>query len=80
MSILFGIVLSGFVYFQNKCDADGEHICYVNREDVFKIEEDASLKVQVETEALGEYLVNTWDKLHPKHKGSIEYVVKSPLV
>jgi len=79
MSILFGIVLSGFVYFQNKCDADGEHICYVNREDVFKIEEDASLKVQVETEALGEYLVNTWDKLHPKHKGSIEYVVKSPL-
>lgn len=62
-----------------QCKLDGSSVCYSKKLEHFLIEEDASIRVQVENESLGEYLINTWNELHPDNMGAIEAVVQEPL-
>lgn len=81
--IITGIIVlalgTTFYVYTSQCKVDGSAVCYNNTTETFKIEEDASVFVQVENEDLGAYLVDTWDTLHPDNKGAITYVVKKPL-
>lgn len=62
-----------------QCKLDGQSVCFNRKTNAFEIEENAVLNVQVENEAMGEYLVDTWDTLYPDFKGAITPVVKAPL-
>lgn len=68
-----------FYVYTSQCKIDGSAVCYNSKTETFKIEEDASIIVQVENEALGAYLVETWDNLHPDNQGAVSYLVEKPL-
>ncbi len=73
------LLIFGIYKVTNRCTLDGTGICYNKKLETFEIEKDASISVQVENEALGEYLVETWNTLHPEHKGQVSYLVADPL-
>lgn len=67
-------------YFVNvRCVLDGDSVCYDNELEAFGIEEDTKLLIQVENEELGDYLVETWNSLHPENKGAISFKVQEAL-
>lgn len=72
-------VTTGVFTYLNRCKLDGTQVCYDKKMEVFKIEEEATLNIQVENEALGEYLVNTWNTIHQDHQDKVTYTVKAPL-
>lgn len=78
ISILI-VTIGSFIFIQSLCKLDGRNVCYDKKEEVFKIEEETKLLIQVENEELGDYIVKTWNELYPEHKESIEYIVKGPL-
>ena len=77
----FIVAASSTVYFllNNSCTLDGESVCFDKDKNVFKVEEEASLIVQVENEELADYLKETWDKLHPDNQGAIKTNIQKPL-
>lgn len=78
--VVLGIpTIGGYLLYLNRCDINKGDICYIEKEESFELETNISLKVQVESEAMGEYLLDTWNTLHPEHQGAIEYTVQSPL-
>ena len=80
VALLLIVSVSTAYYFTNiRCVLDGESVCYDNDTESFGIEEDAKLLVQVESEALGDFLLETWNKNHPDHKGAIQYEVHEAL-
>lgn len=78
LAAILGIVF-GIYKITNRCVLDGSGICYDKKLETFEIEKDAKISVQVESEALGEYLVDTWNTLHPEHVNRVDYVVAKPL-
>lgn len=76
LALAAGIFTTVFVVLNRRCVADGSTICYDKDEGYFKVEADVSLKVQVESEAMGAYLVSTWDRLHPEQAGAVSYEVR----
>lgn len=83
IGLLIGaLVISAFgvIYvLSNRCNLDGESICYSDTLGRFLIEDDVALNVQVEGEAMGAYLVETWNALYPEQEGAITYTVRKPL-
>lgn len=81
-TILIGVLVvasTTFYYYKIRCNIENGEICYIGSEDVFQIEENVSLVVQVESESMGEYLVETWNNLHTTQQGAITYEVMRPL-
>lgn len=78
-SLIVAVFATGYFLITNRCTLDGDSVCYDKQAEIFKVEEDAKLLVQVENEALGDYLVATWDATHPDNKGAIETAVHAPL-
>lgn len=78
-AFVVGIFATGYFLIESRCTLDGESVCFDKESSQFKIEENANLIVQVENEELGEFLVETWDTLHPDNKGAIETAVQEPL-
>ena len=78
-AFVIGIFSTAYFLIVSRCTLDGESVCFDKTTEMFKIEENANLLVQVENEELGTYLVETWDKLHPENKGAIETSVQEPL-
>lgn len=78
---LFMVGLASGVYYYNnvRCVLDGESVCLNKELESFEVEEDTDILVQVENEALGNYLVDTWNELHPENKNAIRYDVKEVL-
>lgn len=82
VALVGALVISAFsaFYFMSKyCKLDGKTICYSENSGRFLIEDNVSLHVQVESDALGEYLVSTWNALYPEQEGAITYTVRKPL-
>lgn len=80
MTVFLALSLGvGFFYYTTRCKLDGVSVCYNKKDETFKIEENASLTVQVESEAMGLYLVESWNTLHPEQAGAIEFIVEKPL-
>lgn len=77
--VVVALLMTVYFFSANVCEADGTTICYDRSNETFKIEQGSYLNVQVESEAQGEYLVNTWNTLHPDYKDAIVYAVKKPL-
>lgn len=77
--LLMGISVTVYYVFINQCTADGASVCYNKDESFFVIEDGAHLSVQVENEALGVYLVETWNQLHPEYADAVVYQVSEPL-
>lgn len=78
-ALVLAVFATGYFLITNRCTLDGDSVCFDKQAEVFKVEEDAKLLVQVENENLGNYLVETWDALHPDNKGAIETVIHAPL-
>lgn len=78
-ALVIAIVTTTVILLSSKCTLDGKSACYDRDEEHFLVEDKAELSVQVESEAVGEYLVNTWNGLHPSHKDKITYTVAAPL-
>lgn len=66
LAALLVIVGGYFIYSGTQCSLDGKNACLVSGESYFKVEEGAQLSVQVENEALKNYLLEEWDRLYPK--------------
>lgn len=79
ISLSLVIVGLGFFVKLTSCSLDGENICFDRTNQTFKIEADAKISVQVETEAMASYIVDMWDKTHPEFKGALTAVVKPSL-
>ena len=77
--IVLVVASTTFYYYKIRCNIENGEICYIGSEDVFQIEENVSLVVQVESESMGEYLVDTWNNLHTTQQGAITYEVMRPL-
>lgn len=76
---LFLSVFSFVFYMSKRCVLDGETVCYDDKTQQFRIEEDGNIKVQVESDEVKEALVSAWEKQHPEAKERLEVVVKEPL-
>ncbi|WP_331836666.1 ABC transporter substrate-binding protein [Erysipelothrix piscisicarius] len=77
--LLLAVFSTSFFFLNSRCTVDGKSVCYDKDNEYFSIEENASLTVQVENKELGDYLVSTWNEIHPQHKDAISYVVQEPL-
>lgn len=78
--ILLSAVVGTSYYFANiRCVLDGDSVCFDKESETFKLEDKAKLLVQVENEALGNYLVDEWNSLHPEQKGAISFKVQEAL-
>ncbi len=76
--LILSLGLGIFIY-TTRCKLDGSSVCFNNKLDTFKIEENAQIVVQVESEAMGEYLVKTWNTIHTQQQNVVSYIVKPPL-
>ncbi len=72
ISLVIGLVAL-FVY-GSLCKLDGNNVCFDKSEERFRLEENATLKVAVESEATKEHLLSVWNTLYPKHEISVEVV------
>lgn len=79
VSLVLGLIATGYIVSQTRCTADGETVCYDKKTEMFRIEENAKILIQVESESLGEYAVKTWNELHPENEGALTYAVSEPL-
>ena len=79
ITVVIAVLITAFYFFQIHCTLDGDTVCYINKDDTFQIEENAKISVQVPSESVGDYLVKTWNLLHPEHYGAVSYVVLEPL-
>lgn len=77
--LLLAVFSTSFFFLNSRCTLDGKSVCYDKDNEYFNIEEDTSLTVQVENKELGDYLVATWNDLHPDHVDALTYVVHEPL-
>lgn len=77
--LLIGTLVGTYYYVNIHCSLDGERTCYDEETEIFLIEEDARLKVQVENDGLKEYLSERWNELHPNHLNALEISVKKSL-
>ena len=79
ITVVIAVLITAFYFFQIHCTLDGDTVCYINKDDTFQIEENARISVQVPSESVGDYLVKTWNTLHPEQFGAVSYVVSEPL-
>ncbi|QIK87006.1 ABC transporter substrate-binding protein [Erysipelothrix sp. HDW6B] len=77
--LVVALFATSYFVIANRCTLDGQSVCYDKETERFLIEENATLKIQVESEALGEYVVATWNEAHPNHIDAITYEVAAPL-
>lgn len=79
ITVVIAVLITAFYFFQFHCTLDGDTVCYINKDDTFQIEDNAEISVQVASASVGEYLVETWNALHPEHLDAVRYVVSEPL-
>lgn len=63
--LIISLGLGGLFYYESICRTDGSTVCYDKNELSFKLEDQASIKVAVETEATKEHLETLWSELYP---------------
>lgn len=59
----------------SECKVDGTRVCYSDQKGQFLLEEDIKISIQVQSEAMGQALISTWNALHPDHSGQVTYEV-----
>lgn len=77
--LVFTISVTAYIYTVTRCTTDGKSVCVDKDSQTFHIEENALIQVQVESKSQGDYLIETWNELHPEHVGAVNYVVSTPL-
>lgn len=66
LALLLGA--GGYAYFLATCSLDGNRACYDKELGQYQLEDGASLSVQVENQALADFLKLTWSELHPENE------------
>ena len=76
--VVFIAIFSMVYYFSNRCVLDGETVCYNEKIGQFEMEENAHLKIHVESEEVAEQFKKLWAQEHPKHADKVELFVAEP--
>jgi len=76
--VVFVAIFSMVYYFSNRCVLDGETVCYNEKIGQFDLEENAHLKIHVESEEVAEQFKKLWAQEHPKHADKVELFVAEP--
>ena len=79
VAVCISVVFTAYAFVQSICNLDGNNVCSDRNTHTFQIENGAKVVVNVENETIGNFLVETWNTAHPKHKNAVSYVVKSTL-
>lgn len=76
--VVFIAIFSMVYYFSNRCVLDGETVCYNEKIGQFEMEENAHLKIHVESEEVAEQFKKLWAQEHPNHADKVELFVAEP--
>lgn len=71
---IFALIIGAifFAYENSKCELDGKSVCFDKETEVFLIEDNATLRIQIENEATAQLLQTKWDALYPDVSLEIE--------
>lgn len=79
IAVAVALITTYILAINSRCVVDGTTICLDKDTRMFKLEEKATLTVQVESDSMKQYLVDTWNTLHPDSDTVLDVVVAAPL-